>query len=544
MPKKIDSILTPGQNVNKLDLRKYIASREIATPQDYGAYGDGIVDDTVAINTALEEHQAVFLPPGIYRTTAPIVMKYGRRLFGAGDASVIQAREFPYNDIELPEYPSDFNAIDVVEGYSTIQDIRIVGGATGIMLYGRDSPCVKNVIENVSIWDCINGMTFDGWNDTNKPCYWNNASRVLIARPQLNGVLFTITPGSWDDPDTFGDSPNANKLHDVRVYSLSAPMGGCGFFISAGRYNNSFFDCEANVHPSALACFRLGFSTDNNQIVNFYAESLGLAPGIQIDNGSTNTSIVNLFSATGGAAIWDPTLHGEYQAYNAGFPVKNYLKKTQLQDVHVEGMTRATTFIDPPIDHEGPINIDLQHTFYLLSSFNKAYDLILPNAADAVGRWVSLKKSDLRENPITIKEEDGLGPDRREVVLLQQFDSLTLVSNGANWWILQDNRTPALSAFIDRSDYPSGVYEANMLHRVYLVSAYTGQIIFQLPSPSAAPGRLATIKKIDPSSNSVKIQMVAASGGPDSQIWSLTGHFAAMTIFSDGGQWVVLSSYG
>lgn len=539
MPKKIDDILTPGQNVNKLNLRKYLASREIATPQDYGAYGDGIVDDTEALNTALQENDAVFLPPGTYRTTAAIVVPYGRMLFGAGDISVIQARDFPYDHIEQPTYPSNFNAVEIVEGYAIVKDLRVVGGGSGIMLYGRDGPCVKNVIENVSIWDASQGLVFDGWNDTNKPCYWNNVSRVLIARPQINGVLFTTTPDDWDDIDTYGDSPNANKLHDVRVYSLGSPMSGSGFFISTGRYNNSFLDCEANVHPSAEACFRLGFSTDHNVIVNFYAESLGLAPGIRIDNGSTNTSIVNLFSATGGAAIWDPTLHGEYQAYNAGFPVKNYLKQTQVQDIHVEGMTRATTFIDPPEDHEGDVFIDMKHTFYLLSSFNLPYNVVLPNAGDAGGRWVTFKKNDLRENPITIKEQDGLGPDRRELILLQQFDTVTLVSNGANWWIVADNRTPALSTFVDSVP----VYESLMLHRVYLVSAFSNQVIFQLPHPSAASGRLATIKKIDPSSNHVKIQMAGGSGGPDAQIWDLTAHFAAMTIFSDGGQWVVLDAY-
>ena len=83
------------------------------------------------------------------------------------------------------------------------------------------------------------------------------------------------------------------------------------------------------------------------------------------------------------------------------------MKDVYMTDVHVDGMTRGTTYIDPPASHVGDISIDLEHTFYLLSSFNKSYDLILPNAGDATGRWVTLKKSDLRDNPINIKENNG-----------------------------------------------------------------------------------------------------------------------------------------
>lgn len=219
------------------------------------------------------------------------------------------------------------------------------------------------------------------------------------------------------------------------------------------------------------------------------------------------------------------------------------MKDVYITDVHVDGMTRGTTYIDPPVDHVGDISIDLKHTFYLLSSFNKSYDLILPNAGDATGRWVTLKKSDLRDNPIHIKENNGAGPDNRTLTLLQQYDTVTLVSNGATWWVCQDNRMPRPSRYIDNDAASSGTFQADMLNRVYLVSAFGGQIIFEIPAPSAAAGRVCTIKKIDPSSNHVKIQMAGASGGPDAQIWSLTSHFAAMTIYSDGGQWIVLSKY-
>lgn len=536
---KIDDILPPGESVNKQELRQYLANREWATPQDFGAIGDGIVDDTAAINQALEEKRAVFLPPGTYRITAPIIMGYGTTLIGVGEESVIQARDFPYDAINLPTYPSDFNAIEIVDGYCTLRDFWIVGGGSAVVLAGKQGPVVKNVIENLSIWDAKNGLVFDGWDDTNKPCYWNNASRILIARPQINGVLFTVTPIEGNS----GDTPNANKLHDVRVYSLSAPISGSGFFLSAARFHNSFVDCEANLHPSGEACFRLGFSTDENRIINFYAESLGLLPGIKIDNGSKNTTIMNLFSATGGAAIFDPTLGGEYQAYNAGFPTKNFIKDTFVTDIHVDAMTRGTEFIDPPDPVPTDINIDLDKTFYLVSSFNGAYNLVLPSAADAIGRWVTIKKSDLRDNPITVKEQDGPGPDNREIILLQQYDTITLVSNGANWWVTQDNRMPERSTFVDNDAAPGGIYQASMLHRLYLVSAFTGQIIFELPEPNQAVGRLATIKKIDPSGNSIKIQQAGGSGGPDAQIYTLLTHFAALTIYSDGGQWVVLSGF-
>ena len=102
---------------------------------------------------------------------------------------------------------------------------------------------------------------------------------------------------------------------------------------------------------------------------------------------------------------------------------------------------------------------------------------------------------------------------------------------------------PRPSRYIDNDAAPSGTFQGDMLNRVYLVSAFGGQIIFEIPAPSAAAGRVCTIKKIDPSSNHVKIQMTGGSGGPDAQIWSLTSHFAAMTIYSDGGQWIVLSKY-
>lgn len=47
-------------------------SRIFATPQQYGAVGDGVHDDTIAINTCIQQNQTVFIPAGYYCITASI----------------------------------------------------------------------------------------------------------------------------------------------------------------------------------------------------------------------------------------------------------------------------------------------------------------------------------------------------------------------------------------------------------------------------------------------------------------------------------------
>ena len=165
---------------------------DIASVKDFGAIGDGISDDTGAIQAALAAHRAVFLPAGTYRTSGTITLGYGQSLSGVGEASVIQARPQGFDPADWVGYPSQFNAIELVDGYATVRDLRIVGGASGIKLYGKTGPCVKNVVENVSIWDTLIGLVLDGYDSPDRPCYWNHIARVLVARPNLHGVLLTV----------------------------------------------------------------------------------------------------------------------------------------------------------------------------------------------------------------------------------------------------------------------------------------------------------------------------------------------------------------
>lgn len=60
--------------------------------QETPAVGDGVTDDTLAIQTALNTGKDVFLPPGTYLTTQPLVLNtVGQRLYGIPNNTAILA---------------------------------------------------------------------------------------------------------------------------------------------------------------------------------------------------------------------------------------------------------------------------------------------------------------------------------------------------------------------------------------------------------------------------------------------------------------------
>lgn len=57
---------------------------DILSVVDFGAKGDGVSDDTQALQAALDAGVAVVLPPGVYRITSELVLKTGTKLIGSG----------------------------------------------------------------------------------------------------------------------------------------------------------------------------------------------------------------------------------------------------------------------------------------------------------------------------------------------------------------------------------------------------------------------------------------------------------------------------
>jgi hypothetical protein len=489
---------------------------DLVSVRDFGAVGDGLVDDTLALQKALTAHDQVFVPAGAYLITAPVTVGEGQSLLGAGQASIIKCQSAGFNALELPA------------SRATVSNLRIESGAIGIKLYGDGSACVQNSVTDITISGASTGIMLDGYASSDYPCYWNNFARILIERPGTHGVHLTKSGA--------GDTPNANRFHAVRVYSKGAEISGCGFYVEYGANANAFFDCEANVDgASADACFRVGAHASKTLLVNLYTESTNTVPNVQLDAGSAETSIINLHAQSDGAAIYD-LCGGNYDAYNAGYPAKNRLRKTSITDLTTTLKRFDTEYIDTP----GTASLDLSHSIHLVNATGGAITVELPEASDAVGVEMTVKKTDDGANVVTITEDSGDGPDGSSVYLGGRGDYATMLSNGAAWFITSSNRTAGNTRFIDSS----GTVDIDMAVDTYLISSYGGNLTARLPPANAATaaGRSVTIKKTDSSSHTVTVTEQGGNG-PDQSSQVLASQYNAIRVVSNGAQWYIVSKF-
>ncbi len=489
---------------------------DLVSVKDFGAEGDGLTDDTLAIQQALAAHDAVFLPTGTYLITATISLAAQKALIGAGQKSVIKCQSNTFNAIEIPAQKSE------------LRNLRIEGGDVALKLYGKDAECTQNAVTDVIITGPNTGLQLDGYTDGAKPCYWNNFARVLIEQPLTHGVHLTKSGA--------GDTPNANKFHTVRVYSKGAGTTGSGFYVEYGANANAFIDCEANVNgPTADSCFRVGANANKTMLVNLYTESTNTVPNVKLDSGSLETAIINLHAQSDGAAINDSS-GGSYDAYNAGYPEKNTLRKTVVTDLKATLQRYDTEYIDTT----GTVTLDTSHSVHLVSSYGGALTVELPAAADASGAMMTVKKVDSSSNIITVTEDGGAGPDGSSLQLGGENDYVTVISNGAEWHIVASNRMAGNTRYADTT----GTYDIDMAVDTYLLSSYGGALTARLPPANAAEavGRTVTIKKTDSSANAVTVTEQGGSG-PDQSSQPLSSQYDAITVTSDGGQWYMVSRY-
>ena len=234
--------------------------------KSYGAIGDGIVDDTAAIQAAVNALIAgndpisvprggtLYFPPGIYRKTATIHIIGGTTIQGAGrDTSIIFDDQSTVDGIDV--LPTGATAVYSI----AIKDIQMKGNpaATGGMglnigYWFAGQGAVMCTIERVDVFGYFYGLGIGN-------SIGVKFDNVLVQNAASDGI---ITSGSANVVNFTGVYPSYCGGHGFNItaanycsflYTASDSNGGDGYHLAnAGRISMISAGAEAN-HGHSLS---------------------------------------------------------------------------------------------------------------------------------------------------------------------------------------------------------------------------------------------------------------------------------------------------
>lgn len=134
--------------------------QEIISVKDFGATGDGSTDDHASIQAAINYATSVgaplFIPPGQYRITAPLVVSsYAFRMFGANRGHAFRGTYINLDSSTPGDYAVILSSVGYTASNMVITDIAFTGKTTvanqgGIKFAGRFS---QTVLERLSFFE-------------------------------------------------------------------------------------------------------------------------------------------------------------------------------------------------------------------------------------------------------------------------------------------------------------------------------------------------------------------------------------------------------
>jgi len=142
-----------------------------ANVQQYGAVGDGVTDDTAAIQAAVDSGNNTYIPPGTYACSAGIKIPDNHTLFGDGASSILIAiAKTPVTGRQSLVYNEDYtNGNKNI----TIRDIHIKWSLGITIGSGADGRGVINMVDcdYVTISNVTQTLTMS------RPCIWFSGCR-------------------------------------------------------------------------------------------------------------------------------------------------------------------------------------------------------------------------------------------------------------------------------------------------------------------------------------------------------------------------------
>lgn len=309
--------------------------REFVSVKDFGAVGDGVTDDTLALQAAIDyafssKKMIVRLPAGTYKTTKPLYVWGG-------------------NNYSLPavQIIGDGVASSVIKKTTntTLNDGSPYAAIDSVVIIAPQSKSASQDIYNVRLTD----LTLDGIEGAFKtafgfkainPCGQIHMERCSIESDVCVSFSDNVWLSSFKECSYFGESKGfsmlasgtSNTLQNIFVYSSSV----YGYELRGDYSFASNIACDAATGGTAYL-----FSFANWTVSGLGCESSNVATSVRSQNGSkvTITGAVILAPlasgstvlSVGGASILQVNMS------DVGFSYTTFSSSGRLYDIYADG---------------------------------------------------------------------------------------------------------------------------------------------------------------------------------------------------------------
>lgn len=300
---------------------------------DYGAVGDGIVDDKVAIQACIDAEEVVYFPPGIYRVSAKVNLRPNLLVYGEG-RTVSVVKKDNYNGPAIEGVDTNFVTISRLgvdgPGYA-------VGGANankGILF----NISAQSIIESITIRDvAVSNLNDIGiYAGASAFMVWDNVRARDIGFAAFyvdggDGHSFVACSTRYGPVGFYINRPSGFGPTTMSFTGCYAEQHGCGFYLN-GAVAQHLSSCgvEAAINFDATWNGKSYWITGASRNVTMESclarnDTVGAAitaPFVLIDGSSDNITINN-FDRTLSGPYADPTWEIDFIAagpnVNLGF---------------------------------------------------------------------------------------------------------------------------------------------------------------------------------------------------------------------------------
>ena len=309
-----------NENVG-LPTEEYIENKLAYLPinvKEYGAIGDGITDDTIALQTLLDNEniKTLVFPKGKYKITSPLVIKNNTSIIGDGkqETSIYLDNNTSTSGLSelVNSITQNVNAILVLANhysFAKISDIKLEGYYTKMPKYGIYGLNVDNVVfSNIETFYCENGSYFGSiW-----LCTLNHISHFYL--------------GNEGSGLTIGADYRIVGSTTCKISNVASIDGKYPFKISGLSYA-SFDNCGADTTKEGGSTYwfascnginvtSCGSEFSKSDYIFYISNSIINLTGIRIEQSSNNINIFYITDTSNAVintlSLSNPSFNGEY----------------------------------------------------------------------------------------------------------------------------------------------------------------------------------------------------------------------------------------